>query len=657
MSAATYHVLLVGVDAYQTDRLGGCVNDIDAIQQILLGDRMAIPADHIRRLASPIPGSKHPTDVAEHPATLDNLRRALTDLASPDVRPEHRVFIYFAGHGTRVQGASPQGLLFHREALVPADCDPRARDMRLLYDFELNERLRAIVGRTRQVSLVLDCCHAAGVVRIGLDPDWKPRCLDVSARGTEPSLHAAIAGIAGGAPDADLAMVEDCQVVAACLGHQRAYEGRTSDGIRYGLFTRALIATLDATTDVALRTVTWGRLWQPIHAALRERNPGQYPTMIGHAARAVFGGPPTTGDPGLPVARTGNTYEIAAGTMARVTRGARIAVYGETPREFSLLGSRDDLASQIGVLEVGATRRGTAEASAVGPAFELPHGARGRVIRAGEDARLRCAVVPRNPGLEDRLAASPLLEVVPDPVAADVRLVQRNDRWFVTDDVHGVGDDGPPLFALHAADLGGARDVLEHYYHYVQPLMMAARATQLPGSLDLRLLSCPTRQLPASRAQDHDLVEATTRGKRSYSVAIGTRVCFQVHNRGPRRLRVTLLNSAASGRVQLLGDDVVDPSKAHTFWAHGSLGVPFEMTPPRGKVRCIDRPIAIGRTAMAHDLSYLKTERTFEDILAASRSVHRGMDSRGGDDRDGAEEWTAALQMIIETGAPTVSCA
>src|SRR4051794_40177911 len=146
-----YHVLLVGVDAYKADRLRGSVNDLDAIQRILLGDRMRIPADRIRRLASPLPGAEHTSDLREQPATLDNMRQALCDLASRDVRPDDRVFIYFAGHGTRVQGASPRGQLFHREALVLADCDAGASDLRLLYDFELNERLRKIAERTRQV--------------------------------------------------------------------------------------------------------------------------------------------------------------------------------------------------------------------------------------------------------------------------------------------------------------------------------------------------------------------------------------------------------------------------------------------------------------------------------------------------------------------------
>lgn len=53
---ACMHVLLIGIDAYPTtsgyDALAGCVNDIDAIQRILI-DRLGVAPENIVRLASP----------------------------------------------------------------------------------------------------------------------------------------------------------------------------------------------------------------------------------------------------------------------------------------------------------------------------------------------------------------------------------------------------------------------------------------------------------------------------------------------------------------------------------------------------------------------------------------------------------------------------
>src|SRR5271166_5334553 len=117
-----YHVLLIGIDAYGVKPLHGCVNDIDAIQRLLLGDRVAIPKESIQRLASPHPGCRHETTVDSAPATLANMRAALESLGSGKVKENDRVFIYYSGHGARTRVSSAAGA-FDREALVPVDFD------------------------------------------------------------------------------------------------------------------------------------------------------------------------------------------------------------------------------------------------------------------------------------------------------------------------------------------------------------------------------------------------------------------------------------------------------------------------------------------------------------------------------------------------------
>ena len=71
--------------------------------------------------------------------------------------------------------------------------------------------------------------------------------------------------------------------------------------------------------------MTWARIWYAMCAHVQERNPWQHPTMIGNPARAVFGGPPVTGDAGFTVTRTGTGYRIGAGTLAGVTEEAELA--------------------------------------------------------------------------------------------------------------------------------------------------------------------------------------------------------------------------------------------------------------------------------------------------------------------------------------------
>jgi hypothetical protein len=652
--------LVSDVDAYTSHPLRGCVNDVDAVQRLLLGPRMGLAPAQIRRLASPHPDAHHDTSVPSEPATLANLRHELQGLAEGVERTD-RVFIYYAGHGTRDEFTA-DGRRFHCEALVPADWDPDASDPRLLYDFELNTWLRAIVARTRSVAMVMDCCHAAGATRDFLDPgDWEPRFLGVprshGSRSEPPPVRGALPTSAG-PPERLAASVEDCQVISACLAHERAQEGRGAGDIRRGLFTHAWLAALDdVPTNVDLTAVTWGRIWQRLCAGVQQRNPGQHASLIGHPGRAVFGGPPAEGDTGIPVSLREERYRVEIGTLAGVTKGAKLAVYGAEPVFFPRLGSMDDLGARVGVLRVIEEGLATATATAEGSSFKLPPDARARLIEPGQNERLRFAVVPRDADLEERLASAPLLELVADPVQADVRLERGDGRWFVTDGIHGTGratvpganrgDDTPVLFALQTAELDCARDVLEHYYLYSRPLRVAGRARDLPGSLALRVLHCPQGALSSAEAQAGALPEARSRAERSYQVPSGSLVCFAATNQSLHRLRVTLLNSAASGKVQLLGDEIIEPGAQHVFWAGGALGSPFQMTPPRGLERCIDRLVAIGRTSVGHDLSYLRVDRSFAEIVQRSRSASRAAGDRR--ERDSVlEHWTAS-EVVIET--------
>src|SRR4051812_809113 len=249
---ATYHVLLIGVDDYPGHELEGCVNDIDAVQRVLLGPQLRIPSERIRRLASPRPGTRHETAIAEQPATYANIHAALTELGSERVQPGERVFIYYSGHGKRVVVVGLDGPTFQREALVPVDFEATSGPEAFLYDFELNRLLVAIAQRTSSVAVMLDCCHAAGASRGGA-----VRSFDRGARDREPIADPAREpGATRGSRAVDAAGgVTTCQVVSACLANELSLE-HDRDGVRNGVFTAAFVAALrDAGGD--LRTLTW----------------------------------------------------------------------------------------------------------------------------------------------------------------------------------------------------------------------------------------------------------------------------------------------------------------------------------------------------------------------------------------------------------------
>jgi hypothetical protein len=645
-------VLLIGIDAYTVKPLRGCVNDIDSVQKLLL-ERFGVPAESITRLASPHADAIHKSRIAQSPATYSNIRAALVALGSDEVDSTDRVFIFYSGHGGRVPVTSSQGTS-HRESLVPVDFNANPAQLRLLIDFEFNGLLAAIAERTRSVTVVLDCCHAMGATRDLLLGDG------ANARGLEfaedvrDGLPLVIESRFAHAIDRThgIGSVDDCQVVAACLNHELAQEDWDKDGVCHGLLTRAFVGLLGQVDDDELRTVTWGRIWQRMRDRVETANPSQHVSMSGSYARPVLGGPPVDGDAGFPLKKAGpNEYLIDAGTLADVDVGARLAVYGPEPAFFPDLGSHEDEKARLSkaLLKVVRAQRAWAIARCEAEPFELPHGSRARLVANAPVTRLRFAVVRENAGLVEALGKSDLLQLV-EAREAEVRLEQRSDgTWALTDDVAGTHPDFPALVTLRPDQLDLARPLLELYARYAMPLRMATRCIDLPGQLQMSLLRCPTEGLSKADGQVAELPEVQRHPVLGYAMEIGTRFCVQVRNAAGHQLRVTLLNCAASGRIEFLGEQSIDPRYYHRFWSRNTDGVPFVASPVPGARTSIDRLVVIGTTRLGTDLRHLGSGARFSDILTLTRDFGREVD--GGNAFVPVEKWTAT-QVLLGIGLP-----
>jgi hypothetical protein len=643
VSDPKFHILLIGIDAYTVKPLHGCVNDIDAVQRLLL-TRAGIPAGAITRLASPHPGDQHETTIPEKPASLANIRAALARLASDEVQPADRVFIYYSGHGGRAPVAGPQGGS-HRESLVPVDVDETPGQPRLLLDFELNRALAAIARRTLSITIILDCCHSTGATRMTSGgPDRRARFLDfeVDLKGVSPVR---IDGT--GAPGGVLGSVDDCQVVAACLNHELALEDMT-DGVRNGLLTRAFVTLMGQVGAPEIRSVSWARVWQKMRDSVEQANPSQHLWMSGSTARAVLAGPPVDGDAGFLVTKSGaDDYLIDAGTLADLGEGAKLAVYQDKPAIFPPLGSDVDLAARVSpaLLKVVRAERASAIARCESAPFELPPGARARLVEHGPAARLACAVVGGDDGLAALLRTSPLLQVVGEH-EAQARLERRTDGyWALTDEVHGARPEYPALVVLRPDQLDLAREVLELYYRSSLPLRLAKRCVDLPGQLELSLLACPEDGLPEAEAQVADLPELPRDKALGYSLKVGDTFCVHARNASIWRLRVTLVNCAASGKVEWLGDQVIDPRSYYRFWLNNVQGSPFLASEVQGTHRYIDRMVVIGTTREDKDLRYLRNDTRFSDILTRPREMAKDLRAPAGA-TSLVEKWTATAVMV-----------
>lgn len=643
--AGRHHVLLIGIDAYDGGgMLTGCVNDIDVVQRLLI-DRVGITAAHITRLAAPRTDAAHEGTVPEQLPTLANMRAALTRLGSNEVSAEDRVFIYYSGHGTQCLVPGKDGRRFSREALLPKDKKSGA-EYRLLFDWELNTLIARIASRTPAVTVILDCCCAAGATRDVVSPASTNDRFWPTPEYEMPAGEAADAGPIRGVVAA-LGAVQRCQVVSACRDDQRARESVGEGARAQGELTRALIARLNAVPDGELAALRWGHIWRGVEAAVREANPRQSPWLSGTFGRRVFGfGTDEDIDPGYAIVQKAASYHLDVGTLAGVTPGAEVAVYGPDPPTFPCLGSDKDLAARKGRIRVTSAGRSDCTGVAVEP-FVLPDAPRGRLVRAGDASRLRVALSIADTDLTRQLKSSSLIELVGTDDAELTLARLENGGWALVDDVHGTGEkaDEPVLAVIPANRLEVARDVVEHYHDYVVPLRMARTCRDLPGLLRLWLFDCGDETIASEAAQDPGLPQLKPGEHAPYEVADGGRVAIAVENAAAMTLYVSLFDCAASGRVLLLGEKAVPKRSKHIFWLNDVLGDPFVAFLLGGREVGVERIVAIATTRPNVPLAYLTRSQSFDDLIQPSQRRDAEME-KGRGVREPEEAWTSAMTAL-----------
>lgn len=630
------HVLLVGIDAYErVEPLFGCVNDIDAIEAILL-DRLGVPAEAITKFVAPHPWQTRSPRLPEGEPTSANLRAALEALAGDSVRPGDRVLIYYAGHGTQVLTRSSR---VPREALVPVDVHSGGD---LLYDYTINDVLQRIAARTADLTLVLDCCCSAGATRSGLTPPGSAvrfcrvdgSLLPPPARSQPRSAGAPPAGLLTSTDPSDPGFV----VATACQANERAHEGPSSDGQRRGAFTEALLDLLAAEPDERLASRRWGDLWLALREHVSSRYPGQHPWLIGRPERRLFGGAWSRQDLGYPIARDGDKYRIHAGTMVGLAAGAQVAVYGPSPDTFPPLGSQEDLAARLGVLVVEAATPSSCTAAPSSGTFGRPEGARGRLIAPGRPDALVVALDPYDAELarwiesEGPFRIERLHPSGSSPTIAEAFVTTTADgRRWIGDAIYGAGaperDGEPPLAWVDVNDREALLRCLSHYAKYNLALRLSSRCRDLPGALHVRVLDCrDLTELSAADLQDPPLPELPPDPEHRYRYLVehGQPACVVIENRSSTRLYANLINCAASGRVEILGATQLEipPARRQTFWLRGLLGKAFPCTLPKNRSSGVERLIAVGTTVPDVDLSFLQQSASFEEaICARTRSM------------------------------------
>ena len=610
------HALLIGIDKYDGGgSLSGCVNDVNAMQRVLR-QKLGVPPERITRLVSPANKAEDDPDVDAALPEIANIRAALDRLGTEVVGPDERVLIFYSGHGTRLTLKDEDGRRFSREALLPKD-KVRFTDTIYLPDWELNKAIAAISARCHALTVILDCCCSAGVTRdLGTDGAvrfWPTNDIQMVEAASE--LSGVLANV--------LTHGDNCQVIAACHADEKAKEAEEG-GIFMGHLTRAFCERLETMIDESFDDLRWGQIWRQVEAGVNDRNPFQHPQISDGFARRVFGGDRgISGDMGLGIRKKGDFYEIEAGTLAGVTENTIIGVYGPEPHHFSVLGSPEDLEQRIGELEVKVASKASAKAVAIGE-WSLPDGARGRVVRPGKSAFLRVGLNPHNNTLHTELETLKLIELVGSEEHPDIELVHVEEGWYLTDDIYGATDDEPRL-PLIPVRPHAAHAMVEHYHRYSAPMRLARACRDLPHVLKISVLDCNGVALTAENGQTISLHEIAGSSQARNEVMESDRICFEVTNLFERELQVTLMNCAASGRVVVLNDVVLEGNSRGRFWLHKTIGTPFIPKVPAGMPIGVERLVVIGTTNRNFKLGHLATETTFQQVLDASREVTRSI--------------------------------
>jgi hypothetical protein len=616
--------LLIGIDRYEPEAssLHGCVNDVDAIEDVLL-DGLKMPASDIRKLASRHPGGTRVLRVSpEKLPTRENICDALVTLAA-DAQKGDIVFIYYSGHGVQwTDGTSSI------EGMVPMDSATP------LWDFDFTPLLTSIATKCGDLTVVLDCCHSGGVPR-----DIKMAKRSLPFAGPRPT------STSNGKRGPRDAAGPEMLVIAACQSEQSAYESPAGEPGAHGVLTRMLLAAFEKVKGSPLSSLRWAEVWESVRAAILDTKSPQSPLLLGRAERPVFGGAWTPQSDGWPVLHKDGKFTLRAGSMVGITEGATLEVYVGNARLGELVVSSAELASSVAVLSQG-------DAAAFPEAGSIA-----RLIKRVEDEKLVVKLDPWNDALAkdlvDRAGVRatkggatdlPSWECVIG-VSADGKHVSadgKNQLWL-GDEIHGERPGmEPPLVYVDAGDWSALSAAVHHFEDYNQVLRLVQRCQpdlvrirlidrgdpSIPSSLDLKRLNAqPPPELPHNPESPY-----------AYSASDKRKWRVSVENLSDQRLYVSLFDAASDGTVGQTAKAVEIPGKqTHAIWADG--GKAFRCV-TGARPSTVDRIIVVATTNPNADLDGLVLSGTFTQATQAQarKTVV--------DDSPADELWAAAMVTL-----------
>ena len=342
--------------------LKGTVNDIEEMR-VFLQDELDVPTQRIKVLkATYLEGKDEPPEDRSQWPTYQNMVDSIKEMIH-SARTGDEIFIFFAGHGGRVQTSKREtkgedGL---DETLVPIDiADPKERHLR---DIEIAKLIQSMDEMQLYSTFILDCCHAGGAPRKGKKAF--PRGIAKIDKTVRPnkSMVAPLEELAANwrrmrnpTRDADTVSwafaSERFVLMAACRPMESAYESEFVKGRVNGAFTFWLSRTFrEFGSDL-----TYQELHDRVSPQVTSIFRRQAPMLHGNGSRLVLnrrilsraqrmGG--ASGYKVQEVSRKGSRVRLSGGQAVGIRKRDSFAIYPFKSRDFSRAADRLAMADVV----------------------------------------------------------------------------------------------------------------------------------------------------------------------------------------------------------------------------------------------------------------------------------------------------------------------
>lgn len=201
------------------------------------------------------------------------------------------IVVYYTGHGgitERIENAPDNGEAWRHQYIIPVDFNcSKPGDFRGILDIELSQYLTQLTKKTKNVTVILDCCHSNRLARGShFESDERVKALHPQ-KYAEVIEHVRLLRDRGWL-ESNNPYVEgnkDFVRIAAAAATESAFEHTVSSGRPISALTEILTETLREARSYRIS-------WQSISHRLRNRMaltmPSQHPEIAGPVSRLLF---------------------------------------------------------------------------------------------------------------------------------------------------------------------------------------------------------------------------------------------------------------------------------------------------------------------------------------------------------------------------------